>query len=422
VICLTVFARPLTRLLGCPAVTSFDSSPTLTAWRALLALAVVFIMLATTGWTAVRHQGGPRNVLEAELADWTKGRIGERALPGADSAPHRLAAFFGSLRSAQRARLADQYPLVVGNLNGAPVTLRYRANRKALAHSHALERKRVNDPNLTADGHREAIRRMHRFKALMSADRQILAFDPSGPGKVAEVLGDLERAQRVSVIVPGVDTNLLTFQKTTRKYTAPLGMAQSLYAAQRAASPRTRTAVIAWADYTAPVGVGMDSAIGRLAASGAIRLTALANALPGESRVALFCHSYGSVVCGVAARELPDRVDDIAVAGSPGMRAQNVAGLHSNARVWAMRDSDDWIQGVPHLEVGGLGHGEDPVTPAFGARVLSAAGAVGHAGYFEPGTESVSNFAEIGVGSYAGVSCASEDDTCRSGIYGNEVA
>ncbi|MGW3627940.1 alpha/beta hydrolase [Streptomyces sp. NPDC000880] len=403
-------------------MTSFDSAPTLTAWRALLALAVVFIMLATTGWTAVRHHGGPRNALEAELAGWTKARIGARALPRTDSAPHRLATFFGSLGSAQRARLADHYPLVVGNLNGAPVTLRYRANRKALAHSLELESKRVNDPNLTAEGHSEAIRRMHRFQALMSADRQILAFDPSGSGRVAEVLGDLERAQRVSVIVPGVDTNLLTFQRTVRKYTAPLGMAQSLYAAERAASPGTRIAVIAWADYTAPVGVGMDSAIGRLAESGAVRLAALTNGLPGDSRIALFCHSYGSVVCGVAARQLPDRVEDIAVAGSPGMRAQNVAGLNARARVWAMRDSDDWIQGVPHLEMGGLGHGEDPVTPAFGARVLSATGAVGHTGYFEPGTESISNFAQIGVGSYHSVSCASEDDTCRSDIYGNEAA
>ncbi|MER5459443.1 alpha/beta hydrolase [Streptomyces sp. NPDC002668] len=403
-------------------MTSFDSSPTLTAWRTLLALAVVFMMLATSGWTAVRHQSGPRDALQAELAGWAKARIGARELPGTDTPPQRLAAFFASLGPLQRTELTDRYPLVIGNLNGAPVTLRYRANRKALSRSFQLESKRVSDPNLTADGHHDAVRRMNRFEALMSADRQILAFDPSGPGKVAEVLGDLDRAQRVSVIVPGVDTNLLTFQRSTRKYSAPVGMAQSLYAAERAASPRTRTAVIAWADYTAPVGVGMDSAIGRLAENGAVRLTALTSALPGNAKVALFCHSYGSVVCGVAARRLPERVGDIAVAGSPGMRAENVAGLRSRARVWAMRDSDDWIRGVPHMEVGGLGHGEDPVTPAFGARVMSAAGAIGHAGYFEPGTESVSNFAEIGVGSFHSVTCASDNDTCRSGIYGEEAA
>jgi tetratricopeptide (TPR) repeat protein len=87
--------------------------------------------------------------------------------------------------------------------------------------------------------------------------------------------------------------------------------------------------------------------------------------------VVLYCHSYGSVVCGVAAHTLPRRVTDIAVAGSPGMRVENAAGLHTDARVWSMRDADDWIQDVPYLEVGGLGHGADPVSSEFGARVLA---------------------------------------------------
>ncbi|MBT2366246.1 hypothetical protein J7E88_13235 [Streptomyces sp. ISL-10] len=402
-------------------MTSFDSSPAPAVWRALLALAVVFMMLATTGWTAIRDQGGPRTALAAELAGWRKARIGAEALPAPDAAPTRLAAFFAAIGSARGKRLATDFPHVVGNLNGAPVALRYRANRHALAESLAAERRRVADADLTADGHHEAVRRMHRFQALMEPDRQILSFDPTGPGRVAEVFGDLDRAERVSVIVPGVDTNLLTFQKTARKYTAPVGMAQSLYASERAAAPRTRTAVIAWADYTSPVGVGMDSAIGRLAEDGAVRLGALTEALPGNSKIALFCHSYGSVVCGVAARRLPARVEDIAVAGSPGMRAESVAELGTTARVWATRDGDDWIQDVPHLAVGGLGHGEDPVTPEFGARIVSAERAIGHAGYFEPGTESVRNFAEIGVGSYEDISCAGDTDTCRSGIYGEDA-
>ncbi|MEU1281916.1 alpha/beta hydrolase [Streptomyces sp. NPDC005805] len=399
-------------------MTSFDSTPNPTAWRVLLALTVVLIMLATSGWTVIRHQSGPGSALGAELARWHKAGLAGRALPPADAEPGRLAAFFASLGDRASGRLVADYPHVVGNLNGAPVTLRYRANRLALGEALAAERKRVADPGLTPEGHQEAVRRMHRFGALMDEDRQILAFDPAGPGRVAEVFGDLDRAERVSVIVPGVDTNLLTFQRTARKYSAPVGMAQSLYAAERAAAPRVRTAVIAWADYTSPVGVGVDSATGRLAESGAQRLTALTEALPGSSRVALFCHSYGSVVCGVAARGLPSRVEDLAVAGSPGMRAENVAGLGTAARVWAARDSDDWIQDVPHMEVGGLGHGEDPVTPEFGARVVSAERAIGHTGYFEPGTESVHNFAEIGVGAYDGITCASGDDTCRSGIRG----
>ncbi|MBD2831693.1 alpha/beta hydrolase [[Kitasatospora] papulosa] len=403
-------------------MTSFDSSPTLTAWRALLAIAVVFVMLATTGWTAVRHQHSaePR---EIALASWAKDRIAGQSLPDVGAPAYRLAHFFAALTAGQQVALTDKYPLVVGNMNGAPVTLRYRANRRALEQAESAEEQRTQDVRLSPDGHRQAVRRLDRFRSLLAGDRQILTFDPSGRGRAAEVFGDLDRAERISVVVPGVDTNLLTLERTgVKENAAPVGMARSLYDAERSASPASRTAVIAWADYTAPAGIGMDAALGGLAAEGALRLNALVKALPGTSDVSLFCHSYGSVLCGVAARGLPSRVSDIAVAGSPGMRADNAGALHTRARVWAMRDGDDWIEDVPNLAVGGLGHGADPVDPAFGARIVSASGAVGHSGYFEPGTESLSNFAAIGVGAYDAVSCARSDAACHRQISGGPGA
>ncbi|MGW2176729.1 alpha/beta hydrolase [Streptomyces sp. NPDC001732] len=401
-------------------MTSFDSSPTLTAWRALLAVAVVFVMLATTGWTAVRHQRSdePR---EIALTAWARGTVAGRALPAADAPPYRLAHFFATLTAAQRSGLADRYPLVVGNLNGAPVTLRYRANRLALVQARKVEQRRTHDVRLSPEGRAEALRRVHRFGSMLSPGRHFLAFDPSGRGRAAEVFGDLDRAQRVSVIVPGVDTDLLTLERSAPKANAaPVGMAKSLYAAERAARPGVRTAVIAWADYTTPAGIGMDAALGNLAARGAVRLNALLDALPGTAPVSLFCHSYGSVLCGVAAHGLPSRVGDIAVAGSPGMRVESAGGLRTKARVWAMRDRGDWIEDVPNLRFGVLGHGADPVDPGFGARVVSAGGAIGHSGYFEPGTESLDNFAAIGVGAYDSVSCASSDKGCRERIAGSQ--
>ncbi|WP_328581877.1 alpha/beta hydrolase [Streptomyces sp. NBC_00370] len=401
-------------------MTSFSPTSALTVWRTLLALAVVFVMLATTGWTAVQQQRGPGEPLEAALAAWRRATAGgSQRLPDPAAPPKRLAAFFGSLTAAEQTRLADRFPLVVGNLNGAPVTLRYRANRRALDQARRIETRRMRDARLSADGRSDAGRTMRRYESLLRGKRQILAFDPSGKGRAAEVFGDLDSARRVSVVVPGVDTDLLSFEKfNDKKYTAPVGMAESLYAAERAAAPDTHTAVIAWGDYTAPAGLGMDAATGKLAENGAVRLSALTGALPGRSSVSLFCHSYGSVVCGVAADQLPSRVADVAVAGSPGMRVADARQLHTDARVWAMRDSDDWIEDVPHLDFAGLGHGADPMARGFGARVISAAGARGHGGYFEPGTESVGNFAEIGVGAYAAVTCAHGGSACRSGIRG----
>ncbi|MGW0709955.1 alpha/beta hydrolase [Streptomyces sp. NPDC002643] len=396
-------------------MTSFDSSPQLNVWRALLALAVVFVMLATTGWTALRSHRG-ETPMEASLSAWQHGTLAGRELPDLDSPPARIAAFFASLSPAQRSHLAHRYPLAVGNLNGAPVKLRYKANRIALKQQSKRERARMHDERLSPTGQYEAGRRMHRFDMLAEKGRKILAFDPTGEGRAAEVFGNLNKAERVSIVVPGVDSDVLNFQRTNRRYSAPAGMAAAVHEAERAADPGTRTAVIAWADYTAPDGIGLDSATALRAEQGSVRLNALVRALPGTSTVALLCHSYGSVVCGIAAPSLPSRVTDIAVAGSPGMRVEKASQLRTSARVWAMRDADDWVQDVPYLEVGGLGHGADPMSVDFGARILSASDAEGHSGYFEPGTESLYNFAEIGVGAYRSVHCAHENDACLAGL------
>lgn len=110
----------------------------------------------------------------------------------------------------------------------------------------------------------------------------------------------------------------------------------------------------------------------------------------------MFCHSYGSVVCGLAASDLG--ATDLVVLGSPGMRADDVAGLHTGARVWAAKDDTDWIDDVPHVRVAGLGHGADPTDEAFGARRVPARDAKGHTGYFAPGTDSLRAFAAIAEG------------------------
>ncbi|MFE0628285.1 alpha/beta hydrolase [Streptomyces sp. NPDC058864] len=389
------------------------SSPSL---RALLALAVVFVMLATTGWTALRHHKGGGDALAVATAAWRHGSVGGRALPDPQAAPGVIARFFASVGPDGAKRLADRYPLVVGNLNGAPIALRYQANRRSLGTARAQETARSRSSLLTAEGRQDAAQRADRYASLLDGGRQILSFDPTGRGRAAEVFGDLGSAERVSLVVPGVDTDVLSFEREDDPTRAPVGMARSLYAAERAAAPRTRTAVIAWADYTTPQGVGLDASTGELAEQGAVRLTALVRALPARGHVSLFCHSYGSVLCGVAAPDLPtDRVSDIAVFGSPGMRVDKAADLGTAARVWATRDSTDWIGDVPHMEFAGLGHGADPVSRAFGARVVSSEAAEGHAGYFRSGTDSLANFTSIALGRYPDVRCAAGSD-CTEGV------
>jgi hypothetical protein len=302
-----------------------------------------------------------------------------------------------------------------GAANGAPPALRYQANRYTLLRARAAERARAAGGALTPAGRTDAARRANRYSSLLGAHRQILAFDPAGSGRVAEVFGDLATAARIAVVVPGVGTDVMTFERTSRPYAAPVGMARALYRRERATEPAARTAVIAWDDYTTPSSIGLDASTASLAERGATRLLALLSTVPRGPRVALFCHSYGSVLCGVAAPRLRNgQVADITVFGSPGMHAHRATGLRTDAHVWAARDSGDWIEDVPHLQFAGLGHGTDPVSAAFGARVVSAAGADGHPGYFAPGTASLSNFTRIALGDYPAVSCARP--ACTAGL------
>ncbi|MFJ8696119.1 alpha/beta hydrolase [Streptomyces roseolilacinus] len=338
--------------------------------RTLVAAALATtVVTGTAGWasgTAQQAMVGPPPGSSAWLADTSLGR----ALPDpARAAPAEVAAFFRSLDGRQRHRLARRHPGVVGNLDGAPVALRYEAN--ALSAS------------------RDA-----RYAHL--AGRRLLAFDPRGRGLVAEVFGNLEHSRHVAVVVPGSDIDAGSYDRPRDPYGTPAGMARQLRAATGG-----RTAVIAWAGYTTPVGVGLDAATGGLAEVGAERLVRLTGGLAatGAAAPSLFCHSYGSVVCGLAAAEV--KAKDLVAFGSPGMRAANVAELGTAARVWAAKDPTDWISKVPHVTFLGLGHGADPVSEEFGARRVPAEDARGHSGYFAPGTASLRAFAAIARGEAA---------------------
>ncbi|MEU6930714.1 alpha/beta hydrolase [Streptomyces sp. NPDC046374] len=268
--------------------------------------------------------------------------------------PAQTASYFASMSPRRQRELAAAHPTVVGNLDGAPLALRYTANARATGGRYA--------------------------------GQQVLAYDPRDRGQAVLVYGDLAKAAHVAVIVPGSDTDAGHLAPLIRKATA-----------LRAATGG-RTAVIAWAGYTTPVGVGLDAATGNLAEAGARRLTRLTEGLAavGAAEPSVFCHSYGSVVCGLAAPGI--QVKDLVVLGSPGMRADNAAALGTSARVWAAKDPTDWIDRIPNVQVAGLGHGTDPTAPEFGARRVDAGDAQGHDGYFAPGTASLRTFAAIAEG------------------------
>jgi hypothetical protein len=224
--------------------------------------------------------------------------------------------------------------------------------------------------------------------------RQVLFFNPNGQGIAAMVLGNLATANRVAILVPGSDTTLATF--FSRGPESPGGGAEALAAEARRLVPGERLAIIAWLGYPTPAMLSPGVMTSGDAGQGARALRPLVTALAEHGdQVALLCHSYGSVVCGLAAPHLP--VTDIAVFGSPGMDASSVASLHTKARVWAGREAGDAIKYVPNIRLFGLGFGADPTSPGFGARIF-ATGDSGHSGYLDPGSAALRNLAYIALG------------------------
>jgi pimeloyl-ACP methyl ester carboxylesterase len=233
--------------------------------------------------------------------------------------------------------------------------------------------------------------------------RQFLAFDPHGNGRVVEVFGNLGTADRIAVLVPGVSTtadNFSTGLDDVRER-APAVQARAVYDATRAAAPGQHVAVIAWLGYDAPQGVGRTAAREELARAGATALDAftrdLATMRP-SARVTVIGHSYGSVVAGLAAADLPSQVKDLVVVGSPGMGVSRAADLHTSAHIWAGQSAQDWIDWVPAFQVWGAGHGTLPVTPGFGATVFGTNGVTDHDQYLASGTQSLGNIVSIVLG------------------------
>ncbi|HEX5298426.1 MAG TPA: alpha/beta hydrolase [Streptosporangiaceae bacterium] len=300
------------------------------------------------------------------------------------AAPLVAAAMLGTTAAAWPSSTAAK-PQAPPALTATALSARYAATRTAVTRAEATATRGGDRPRAQA------------LAGLRS--RQVLFFNPNGAGVAAMVIGNLATANRVAIVVPGSDTDLATF--FSRGPESPGGAAEALATEAHELDPGEKLAIIAWLGYPTPAMLSPSVMTSGDAGQGAQALKPLVIALARHgARVALLCHSYGSVVCGLAAPNLP--VTDIAAFGSPGMDANSVADLHTSARVWAGREAGDSIKYVPHIHLFGLGFGADPMSPGFGARIF-ATGTGGHSGYLDPGSVSLRNLTYIALGDPAAV-------------------
>ena len=201
--------------------------------------------------------------------------------------------------------------------------------------------------------------------------------------------------EHVALLVPGVGdgTNL-------RDDWIP--EAQNLYEASAS------TAVVLWKGYDNPPDIFAAAAESiecneDLIAAGR-DLTAFVASLDltPEQSLTVVAHSFGSTVTGAALADCGLQVTDVVVAGSPGMTVDDLRELH-------LSQSHFFSEQAPGDAVAELGvFGAAPSGPTFGGTRMST-NAPGHprveahSEYFEAGSASLENIADVVTGHYSEV-------------------
>ncbi|GAA2453523.1 alpha/beta hydrolase family protein [Streptomyces pulveraceus] len=273
-------------------------------------------------------------------------------------------------------------PAPAPTVSGPPTA----ATPAALAERYAASRRDMEAARRMAAAHGDR-KRADALRVMADPARQFLSFDGREGGRTVEVVGDLARAERIAVVVPGAGV-------LVDNYWRLLGGARALHK-----ELGDRSAVVAWLGYETPSTVSLAAVTSGRADGAAHELRAFIGeleTLKPTARTSLVCHSYGSVVCARAASA--PQLADVVLYGSPGTGYDNAAALKTRATVWTGRGADDWIAGVPHLRVPllvtAIGFGTDPVSEEFGAKRFPA-GDGGHNDYLKPGSVPLKSIARI---------------------------
>ncbi|QIJ66643.1 hypothetical protein G7Z13_18700 [Streptomyces sp. JB150] len=185
------------------------------------------------------------------------------------------------LSAAARPSIPAPAPAVLPPLTAATLDTAYAANRANAARAARMA---------AAHGDRH---RADADRALAAASRRLLAFDGRGSGRVVEVFGDLARAERVAVLVPGSDTSLDTYGRFRATATA---LHHRLTAEDGRAAGRV--AVVAWLGYDTPGTVSTAVLTPGRADQAAPALNEFLHRLYAvtgrDTRVSLLCHSRGT--------------------------------------------------------------------------------------------------------------------------------
>jgi hypothetical protein len=297
------------------------------------------------------------------------GPVDVPAVPAGLSAP-AVAAWWSGLSAVEQDLVVERSPSAVGSLDGVPAWARDRANRMLL--EQVLDR---SAPEETA---RAARLLDARIRAEEAAGRTVqLHLLDLGGDRVVLSLGDLDTADTVALLVPGVLTT------PDDDLGALVDDARAVAAASVSAAPALTVATVVWLGYRTPQTVrtmtGRTASVdGGRALDAALDGLAAARCAAGGPplRTTVLAHSYGTVVVDEAA-DRPGRLaaDAVVLLGSPGMEG-NATGLEA-AEVYDAGSAGDPVSWS------GL-FGMPPGAPAFGSTGLPTETWTGHSDYYDP--------------------------------------
>jgi hypothetical protein len=321
----------------------------------------------------------------ADLASLVRARRGPPPPVPASRAPAAVAAWWTALDAAAQLTALAAQPELLGALDGLPAWARDRANRILLTRA-------LLDP--ATPGHDVAVAVAGTLAAASAAGRsaQLYEFVPR-LGLVAVALGDLDTADDIGILVPGI------FTTADDDLGALTQDAEDVAGAAEAAGSAS-VATLAWLGYRTPrsfyeAASRTDARIGGRALARALDGMADERAAEGapDARTTVLAHSYGTVVVDEAA-DRPGRLaaDAVVLMGSPGMEPDGAGGLEA-PEVYDAAGRADPVAALRWF-------GAAPWEPGYGATPLPTDADTGHSDYYDPGHSTLAALGEVVAGTF----------------------
>ncbi|MFC9602198.1 alpha/beta hydrolase [Streptomyces niveus] len=348
-----------------------------------------------------------------------------------DGTPAANAEWWKKLGPEEQAAWLALRPDTVGALDGLPATVRDEANRVVLEEKRGQLRMELDSipPRpanewtwITAGGypskvHTDEWMDWHnkygdRYEQLNKSlkgmqsiqdrfdrtgerglpEAYLLGFSPEGNGRAIVANGNPDTADHQAVYVPGTTSNLGGIG-------GDIGRMENVWRVA-AGAENGSVSTITWLGYDAPQDIVKDSPFSHYANDGAPAYNRFLDGLDASRTVdsdphrTAIGHSYGTTLIGSAARQGDLNVDDVILAGSPGVQVSNADQMDvPKGHVWNQEAEGDVVPDIGRFGHGGTDwHGAFtiPSDERFGANQL-VTDTEGHSDYWKENTDSLRN-------------------------------